>query len=103
MEYMGNMTKEEFIRQIERIEKFHEESRVLSDTINKILYRGSASSISDFGFDIIQSHIKNISTLSGISVEIIESYLYEDKGVWVVNGKEGKIDSASKLWDIWYK
>ena len=93
------MTKEEFIKRIEIIEKFRNARSEMGKKINALLEDGRG--IFTFGQEILDAWIKDISIMSKISDEAIEMYLYEGCGLckWE-DGFEMDIQTPSDLWDF---
>ncbi len=93
------MDKQQFTTQLEKIENYFEKCKLVAHTIDNVLC-SSGQNIVDFGYDIIDDHVSNIATLSGVPIEWLTSYLYDGKGDWYLNGVKWSVITPEDLWDF---
>ena len=93
------MTKEEFIRQATVIADYIEVQRKVNKFINETLT--SELTHLDFGEDLVDLAIEQLSIISGLNENSIQLYLYDGGGRCVhEDGFEINVKNLSDLWDF---
>src|SRR5574344_193519 len=96
------MTKEQFIKQMKVIEDYIAAQHNVGKFINDNFFAGSTASVFDFGDDLINLAIEQLSELSDICRESLEWFLYDNGGVCehVKSGISMDVKTSADLWDF---
>lgn len=95
------MTREEFTKQAKVIDDYIAAQRKAGVFLNEIFFTGSTTSVFDFGDDLINLAIEQLSELSGIHRESIEWYIYGGRGLSRhSDGFKMDIKNITDLWDF---
>lgn len=96
------MTKEQFTKQMKVIEDYIAAQHNVGKFINDNFFAGSTASVFDFGDDLINLAIEQLSELSDICRESLEWFLYENGGVCehVKSGISMDVKTSADLWDF---
>lgn len=96
------MTKEQFIRQMKVIEDYIAAQRKTGKFLNDNFFASSTASVFDFGDDLINLAIEQLSELSDICRESLEWFLYGGGGVCkhVKSGISMDVKTSADLWDF---
>lgn len=90
------ITKEQFINLIEEYQKLNSDIDKASDALNLNIWE---SSCAEHAFKLFDQAVDILFTDNAI--DIIDSYLYEDKPLSLtIGGKKYIIDTIEKLWDV---
>lgn len=96
------MTKEQFIKQAGVIEDYIAAQRKAGKFLNDNFFAGSTTSVFDFGDDLINLAIEQLSELSDICRDSLEWFFYENGGICkhVTSGFSMDVQTSADLWNF---